>query len=407
MTDGTTQTSPRGDEARDWLTRTNLTPIRDVADFSGGYRVDGDGGVHAGEPGTPVAPVVRRSWRDKAEAHLLEAADLVGHHLLVLPDDVEPEEVEALVVTLWDGAGWADPGVLALLADATLRGPWGLGEELRDELRAAAPQLVARGTEPAVGWLLDCVPCRIGGGEMGAAAAVVPAAAARGVASVLDERAGSFVGGAPAGVEAAVLDALWRIARRFGGGVRIADTGRVWAPDPASAVHLSVVSPRWIDPDDLLHRLRPAFPGLIDSRDLPAPAPTAPAHPADLPDLPDEVRDRLAADIAAAARGPMRLDGYSLITPAGTSSRVSVDVRVASGRPAALRWEPWEGEVVIEYLVRWLPVGGPDTGAPTRSARAERERCARLVEDLAASIAPLVGGHVLDEDGFLVGLEAE
>ena len=57
--------------------------------------------------------------------------------------------------------------------------------------------------------------------------------------------------------------------------------------------------------------------------------------------------------------------------------------------------------------MRWLPGGSLDAPDATlsRSARRERLRSASDIESIAGLIATMAGGNVIDEDGFLVGLE--
>ena len=66
----------------------------------------------------------------------------------------------------------------------------------------------------------------------------------------------AFPEGMPIGLEYRVLEALHRMARRLAGGMRIAGSGYVMVPDADSAVNLTVYSPRWINPEDLLQAMR-------------------------------------------------------------------------------------------------------------------------------------------------------
>ena len=194
-------------------------------------------------------------------------------------------------------------------------------------------------------------------------------------------------------------------------------------PDADSAVNLTVYSPRWINPEDLLSamRERAGFEQMKDARDVtpeaPKPVPLTPAQIAQIEKLKAElgpVREDIASKIAKAreeheAQGdkPQVVDGYALMGPIGHRSDMMIEVHAVPTPPRVLRWEPWTAGAIIEYQVRWLPTSAPTpgAGAMSRTARLERLRSTQDVEKAAGMIATLVGGNVIDEDGFLVGLE--
>ncbi len=95
------------------------------------------------------------------------------------------------------------------------------------------------------------------------------------------------------------------------------------------------------------------------------------------------------------------------MSPIGHRSDMMIEVHAVPTPPRVLRWEPWTAGAIIEYQVRWLPTSAPTpgAGAMSRTARLERLRSTQDVEKAAGMIATLVGGNVIDEDGFLVGLE--
>ena len=167
-------------------------------------------------------------------------------------------------------------------------------------------------------------------------------------------------------------------------------------------------------------RDRGGFTGLADARDL------SPAGPS--PQMEDAEAERIARlrqdlgpmreDIAAriererqelAATGESQkvVEGYALVGPIGGRSEVMIEVHAVPSPPRVLRWEPWTASTIIEYQVRWLPGGSLDAPDATlsRSARRERLRSASDIENAAGLIATMAGGNVIDEDGFLVGLE--
>ena len=92
--------------------------------------------------------------------------------------------------------------------------------------------------------------------------------------------------------------------------------------------------------------------------------------------------------------------------PIGHHSDMMIEVHAVPSPPRVLRWEPWTAGAIIEYQVRWLSGLAPTPGTSTmsRTARRERLRSTQEVEKAAGLIATLVGGNVIDEDGFLVGL---
>ncbi len=147
----------------------------------------------------------------------------------------------------------ARPGRLRLSSDAELEGPWSLDQPTRAQL--GTPSLLTHA------WILRCPVSR---------AEEKPSA-------VMGEWAQAFPDGMPVGLEYRVLEALGRMARRLAGGLRMAGSGYVMVPDADSAVNLTVYSPRWINPEDLLSamRERAGFEQMKDARDIVARGPAA------------------------------------------------------------------------------------------------------------------------------------
>ena len=56
------------------------------------------------------------------------------YHLLLLADDVNADEVEALALSLDPAAAWIGAGRLQIVAGAVLLGPWWIGDEERADL---------------------------------------------------------------------------------------------------------------------------------------------------------------------------------------------------------------------------------------------------------------------------------
>lgn len=396
------------------LTDTSMTAVGAHTLHDLAFRVGNEGDVQSDEAAPLAAPLKRSEPLTAIDRHTA-----TGHHLLVLAEAVDADELEALAVSIWEEAGWTAPGMLRLSGGARLEGPWHLPTELRQEFSIPADLDTV--------WLLVCAPQR----------STTPT-----LARTYDRWAGAFPAGAPCGVEAKMLLTLERMARRLAGVIRIAGSGALIEPDPDSAVSLTVHAPRWLDPQDVLALFLPEFPDIADAReqvadsdsaeDATAPPPrrstketaAAAALREQMPKVAEEITAKIEADRQKDLVRGQLLDGYSLITPVGNRSRMAVEVRVTNGPvPQALRWEPWADSTVIEYRLRWLPPAGTPGVSPSgvalpaavlssesrrgmsRAARLERLRAAKDIEKAAALVRGAVGGAILDEDGFLVALD--
>ncbi|ACQ82064.1 hypothetical protein Bcav_3822 [Beutenbergia cavernae DSM 12333] len=321
----------------------------------------------------------------------LDAEIAAPHHLLVVADDVTDDEVEALALSRFDGAGWVDDAghrVLWLGSAAMLTGPWVCPADVRATLDL--PPWAARA------YLTRVTPDR---------SAPPPPELSR-----LGDLLEAFPGGHPQGVERDVLDFLLAAARRLAGAVRLAP-GPVLVPDADSAVDLAVHAPVWLDPPALERVLAETLPGLDV---LPEPGTTAPptwlgaAAEAGLPTLDPAERARIqealdGVDAAARATGDV-LDGYSALWRSTSSpDAVVVTVEGAEVVPPAVRFAPWTAAGVISYELRWQ--ADDDVRRGGRLSLLDRERRAAVavrMERAAAALHDAVGGEVLDEDGFLV-----
>jgi len=376
------------------LTQTNVG-LTTITATDAAFQIDADGEVTSAEAAIPIAAAIELD----EPAGVIDLEDARSHHLFLVSDAVDPAELEALAISMWDEAGWIAPGRLRLSSDAELEGPWTLDQPTRAALGTPASLSNA--------WVLRC-----------------PQAHARQQSNgVMGEWDKAFPDGVPTGLEYRVLEALRRMARRLAGGLRIAGSGYVMVPDADSAVNLTVYSPRWINPEDLISamRERAGFEQMKDARDItpeaPKPAPLSPAQVEQIEKLKAElgpVRKDIASKIAKAREEleaqrdkPQVVDGYALMSPIGHRSDMMIEVHAVPTPPRVLRWEPWTAGAIIEYQVRWLPTSAPTpgAGAMSRTARLERLRSTQDVEKAAGMIATLVGGNVIDEDGFLVGLE--
>ena len=358
------------------------------------FQIAADGEITSAEAAVPIAAAIEVS----EPAGVIDMQEALGHHLFLVSEAVDPAELEALAISMWDDAGWLAPGRLHLSSDAELEGPWSLDQPTRAQL--GTPSLLTHA------WILRCPVSR---------AEEKPSA-------VMGEWAQAFPDGMPVGLEYRVLEALGRMARRLAGGLRLAGSGYVMVPDADSAVNLTVYAPRWINPEDLLSamRERAGFEQMKDARDIVPDVPEAPAlspaQAAHIEKLKAElgpVREDIASKIAKAREEleaqrnePQVVDGYALMSPIGNRSDMMIEVHAVPTPPRVLRWEPWTAGAIIEYQVRWLSglAPTPGTSSMSRTARLERLRSTQDVEKAAGLIATLVGGNVIDEDGFLVGL---
>lgn len=329
------------------------------------------------------------------DAPLLEAELAFAHHLLALPDDVEPDEVEALAVSRFAEAGWRGPRTLALTGEAVLTGPWPVDDDARDALRLP--------TEATQGLLLRCPVLRSGPPPDHL--------------SELDPKLRAFRDGAPVGLESEAIDFLLAAAQRLGGVLRIAGSGVVLAPDPDADVNLVVYAPVWLDPDALVVTLRPALPTFELAMDLiepelprEAPPPSPPVPGADTLDEGQRAwihAESRAYDEAALAE-PIVLDAFGGAADLGPDGLVEVTVDGQDTVPLVLNGLSWTRSGVVVYHLRWWPpderaARDPDPPPQIRSARA---RARAAVEAAARALRATVGGEITDEAGFLIDPES-
>mgnify|MGYP000845728038 FL=1 len=376
------------------LTQTNVG-LTTITSTDAAFQIAADGEVTSAEAAVPIAAAIELD----EPAGVIDLEDARSHHIFLVSDAVDPAELEALAISMWDEAGWIAPGRLRLSSEAELEGPWTLDQPTRAALGTPASLTNA--------WVLRC-----------------PQAHARQQSNgMMGDWDKAFPDGVPTGLEYRVLEALRRMARRLAGGLRLAGSGYVMVPDADSAVNLTVYSPRWINPEDLLSamRERAGFEQMKDARDItpeaPKPAPLSPAQVAQIEKLKAEmgpVRKDIASKLAKAREEleaqrdkPQVVDGYALMSPIGHRSDMMIEVHAVPTPPRVLRWEPWTAGAIIEYQIRWLPTSAPTPGVGTmsRTSRLERLRSTQDIEKAAGMIATLAGGNVIDEDGFLVGLE--
>lgn len=335
------------------LVSSSVDLLGNITEDTGTFTIDSTGELVLSQ--LAPLPLVHETAVNLGELDL-ETAE--RYHLLLVPDHVSPAEIEALAVSVWNEAGWLSPGNLRLQEGCTLEGPWTLTAQTAQSLNLPADV-------PLTQVFVLRAPARRGSAPLEEI-------------KTFSEWARAFPGGMPVGIEERVLQVLQRMSRRLGGSLRIAGSGHVMTPDPASSVNLRVYASAWMDPGEAMSLIAPHLPGLHEPG--PPPSPGAP---------------------------------YALLAPSGTRSQVLIGVRPEQTVPRALRWEMWAKERVFLYEIVWaLPedLYTLDT-KPTRAGRLERSRGAKSVETAAALLADALdtpsrgGAAIIDEDGFLVGLD--
>lgn len=322
-------------------------------------------------------------------------------HLLLLPDSVTPETVEALVRTRVDDAGLVGTRRATLARRSSISGPFVLDDDTAVAVRVPLPWSLAYALEAPV--------------ERDPAA----------FADIADrvQRAWwmrLFPDGLPYREEGEVVDLALALARRLGGALRAARRAVVVQPDVARLVDLTVWSPRWVGPGQLLRVIGPVLPGArIDAAGRPWSGPAPPdagaLHPLDTASLDvahaldDQLRTavRVVGTIrdAEALAGSDVLDGYEVL--ADDQLRVAVMPELAV--PIWVRRRlAQRGLAAAQEAVRFQIGWQPDDLAPLEAERPPyifrlaRERVRPRLQVAARVIADFTQGVVTDTDGFEV-----
>lgn len=332
-------------------------------------------------------PVVQRRMGEEA------GEELRSRHLLLLPDDVDPMDVEALVYTRYPDAAPTPDGGLRIGRHTGLTGPLVLD-------RAAA-----RAARVPEKWsLVYSVTCPTERGDPPWPGTTDPDGLYR-----------AFPDGLPMRAEGRAVDLLVAVARRLGGAVRVHTSGVVLRPDPEVAVDVVVHAPYWLDPEVLHQALTISHPearlaiegepwlgppsGLVDSPPDEAAA-----------ELTLEQRialharaDRLDAEAMA---GEVVLDAYAVVLDVSRDrdeGLVEVLVHVAEEPPAAIAGLEWALRAVT-YEVRWSPPDEVEARleAPSGAFVAMRRRAHALVLQVARVVVEAADGVPVDADGFLL-----
>lgn len=329
-------------------------------------------------------------------------------HLLLLPEGLDEEEVEALAVSRFAAARWEDSSAHE---PAARRGRWSRG---RTEPRALRLSRHSR----LVG------PYRLEPGD--AAQLGVPASAATAylVESPHERGERPYPGGDRDGIKRAFPDGMpvrdedrvvhWLVAaaRRVGGAVKIAGSAAVLVPDPQASVDLTVYSDVWLEPAVALAVTRRTHPrARLAMTATPWAGPPLGTGGPDAPratELPERTRRNLHAEAdafdVAALSAPDELDGYGVQLDLGVDGILALEVAGEEVLPLVLAGQPWAERGAVTYRIRWEP---PDfleleLERPSLAHRVARGRVQPLVGALAREVHAAVGGEVLDAAEFLV-----
>jgi len=333
-----------------------------------------------------VPVLQRRSGEDDGKV-------LASRHLLLVPAETNPLDVEALVYTRYPETVTTDDGSLRIGRHTVLTGPV--------VIDAAA----ARGARVPEGWsvvyVLD-VPTERGDRPWPGT-------------SDPDGLYRAFPRGLPVRAEGRAIEMLLALARRLGGAVRVHSGATVLTPDPEAAVDVLVHSQYWVEPDTLYQAVAAAHPGTrlaVEGEPWLGP----PAGLVDDPEdeaaaaLPIEQRISLHAHAdrmdAEAMAGELVLDAYAVVVDVAADrdeGLVEVLVHVAEEPPAPIAGLEWAPRAVT-YEVRWAP---PDEAEATLEAPggafvAMRRRAHALVLAVARTVVEATDGVPVDADGFLL-----
>lgn len=330
-----------------------------------------------------------------------------ARHRLVLPDDVEPGEVEWLAQSRFVTARWLtepdasgdvlEPGVLRLSRHSGVAGPY-----------AAPPGDATPGADAPSGADDGAVYDVVCPRERGDAPHPEQADA--------DGLAAALPTGMPVREEERVLAWLVAAARRLHGSVVVdSDDGPVTlTPDPAALVDLTVYTDVWLAPEAALLTIQQVAPTAhYASTGVAWGGPPPGVAQAPLPEgveLDPEVREfvhRRAedADIAALTSGEAPT-GYAVHVDLGADGLVAVEIGGDQVVPVALRGLPWADGGAVTYAVRWFPAGDDVMVAdPDAAFRAARARATAAVCALARILQAAAGGEIADDAGFLVAPE--
>jgi len=289
------------------------------------------------------------------------------HHLLLTDDEVAQTDLDSLARSWFPGAGQISMDAITLGPGVFLTGPWAVGGDLRARLDAP--------TWATSAYLALCPAERAG--------ALPPDLL--GTDPILD----AYPHGVPTGTELEVLRFLAAAARRLAGALHPAGTAVLLQPDPASAVDLAVFAPTSLTAE--------AVAAEIGRDDVVLDGRTRRTWSISMPALPAPRRGRRAAVVTGAGARDAEPTGILQVVsdrhPMPPLAIGALDWATPGARGYEVRWHPPE-----EYLAR--------PGRLSLSQRRVRAAVIAEVERIAHAVQQLAGGVVVDDDGFLVALDA-
>ena len=361
-------------------------------------------------------------------------------HLLALPPNVVPDELEVLAVSRFGRASWEQEqpetqprtGILpAVTAALGIRKVTPVMPRLRLGRRTAlvGPYQLTTTSAVALGLPASSDTAWLAEGPKERGEPPFPGTGDR------EGLARAFPEGLPIREEERVV--LWLIAaaRRLGGAVRVNDSGVVLAPDPDGAVDLSLLTTRWPSAQEVLTHVRRAAPrarlagdGYDHSWSFdPHTTGTArlterqgrhlrgsrPLDPSTRPDgsgrhnLVERRQEALRAEAEAYEElmGPSELFGVEV--DLGLDGMLEVVPEPLPEPPIVLRAAPWAAAGVNALRIRWYPHDADELylERPSTAHRVARGRAVALVNSVAVALWEAFDGEIADESDFLIHVD--
>ncbi|MCL2090807.1 MAG: hypothetical protein FWH11_06230 [Micrococcales bacterium] len=370
--------------------------------------------------------------------------DVRTRHLLALPPDVTPDELEVLAVSRFGRASWeqATPetqprtGILPVVTAALgIRKVTPAMARLRLGRRTAlvGPYQLTTISAVALGLPASSDTAWLAEGPRERGEPPFPGTGDR------EGLARAFPEGLPIREEERVV--LWLIAaaRRLSGAVRVNDSGVVLTPDPDGMVDLALLTARWPSAQEVLAQVRRAAPrarlagdGYDHSWSF-DPRTTGTAQPALTErqgrhlrgtrplDRTDQAvglfgrhnsEERRQEALRAEAEAYEDLMGepsdlYGIEIDLGLDGMIEVVPEPLPEPPTVLRAAAWAAAGVTALRVRWYPHDADELylERPDAAHRVARGRAVALVGSVAVALWEAFDGEIADESDFLIHVD--
>lgn len=261
-------------------------------------------------------------------------------HLLLLDAEPRPDDLFALIRSIYLEGGINGPDTFVLEPDVLLTGPWTVNDEARELL-----------TLPR--WVAQAWTCFVPQDRSGPLPADL-----RGINPIMD----AYPQGVPTGIEARTLRFLHAAARRLAGALRLAGAGVTIVPDPQAEVNLNVFTPYRTRMEETLEAIR-----------------------------------RPDAEFAGRGRKAWAVTMTAL--PNDSESGTLAISAVREEVPVAVSGFEWAEHARV-FKIRWHPP--EDQRTLTLAERTLRSEVSAEVERIAQVIAHLTNGVIVDDAGFIV-----